>query len=230
MLYPDIIINGHSNYPSENRSEKQQQTEFPVIPSDYNSNEILLKAATIAVPICGAIILFVLMAFAIRMLKSDGIDSPSKLSIDGTSSTGGGGNGSRKSTLDYEAAYGAAAAAHHTQNLKQFPLLLNKQQHQSNELFNNQNMCHNDLKNECLAKKNQLMTLEYTLLPQSCSDNKQTNTDAGAGTTTSHYRNINLSLNETGRSKDVYDNKIYEKEILNPAPYWAGNNNANNNN
>lgn len=214
FLLTDVVVTGHSTYPSENRSEKQQQPEFPVLPSDdYNNNEVLFKAATIAVPICGAVILFILIALAIRILKNDGIDTPSKLSA----------AGSRKSTLDYEA-YGAAQ----TQTIKHLPLL--KQQHLAgggNEFFNNQNICHNDLKNECLAKKNQLMTLEYTLLAQSCNDasNKPTNTEIGG--TTSLYRNVNLSSNETGRSKDVCDSKVYEKEILNPAPYWAG---ASNNN
>lgn len=207
-LFTDLVVTGHSTYPSENRSEKQQQSDIPALPSDgYNNNEVLFKAATIAVPICGAVILFILIALAIRILKNDGIDTPSKLST----------AGSRKSTLDFEA-YGAAQ----TQNIKHLPLLKQPHSAGANEFFNNQNICHNDLKNECLAKKNQLMTLEYTLLAQSCNDpnNKPTNTEIGG--TTSLYRNVNLSSNETGRSKDVCDNKVYEKEILNPAPYWAG--------
>lgn len=77
------------------------------------------------------------------------------------------------------------------------------------------------------------MTLEYSLLPQSCSDPlvKPTNTGIGSGAesngdcggsdTNNLYRNVNLSLNSSNRSKDSYnDNKVYEKEVLHPQTYW----------
>ncbi|XP_023721022.1 uncharacterized protein LOC111871871 isoform X2 [Cryptotermes secundus] len=43
-------------------------------PAGYNSNEVWFKAATIAVPICGTLILFILIALAIRILRRDGIE------------------------------------------------------------------------------------------------------------------------------------------------------------
>lgn len=214
----------------------------PVLTStgDYNSSEYSsseaawFKAATIAFPICGGIILLILIALAIRILKNDGIDSPSKLG-------NGTGCSTRKFPIDYEA-YGASTAHNqHLQNLKQSPpLLTNKNciaagdaggHHYTSTHYS----CHNDLKNETQAKKNQLMTLEYSLLPQSCSDPvvKPTNTGIGSGAAASGdcgggdslsnnlYRNVNLSLNSSNRSKDGYsDNKVYEKEVLHPQTYW----------
>ncbi|PSN45948.1 hypothetical protein C0J52_16546 [Blattella germanica] len=46
----------------------------PQTPIGYNNNEVWFKAATIAVPICGALILFVLIALAIKILRRDGIE------------------------------------------------------------------------------------------------------------------------------------------------------------
>ncbi|XP_046678035.1 uncharacterized protein LOC124365941 [Homalodisca vitripennis] len=40
----------------------------------YTSAEVWFRAATIAVPICGALILFVLIALAVRILQSDAMD------------------------------------------------------------------------------------------------------------------------------------------------------------
>lgn len=43
-------------------------------------NDDWFKAATIAVPICGALILFVLIALAVKILKTEGVnDQASKL-------------------------------------------------------------------------------------------------------------------------------------------------------
>ncbi|KAJ6646616.1 BMP and activin membrane-bound inhibitor like [Pseudolycoriella hygida] len=203
----DVRHASHSQY-NDKLLEKQQQypykinAEVPLSSTDYNS-DIWFKVATIAVPICGAIILFVLIALAIRILKNESIDSP-KLN-------GSGYSGNRKPPVDYEA-YGA-----HEQNIKVSPLL-------KHSIYGDgPTICHNnDLKNETLAKKNQLMSLEYSLLPQSCHDpsNKPTNTEVGSACP---YRNINLSLNQTAKSRDMNDKKVYEKEVLNPASYWTGN-------
>lgn len=212
---------------------------MPAIPSgaggssttEYSSNDVWFRAATIAFPICGAIILFILIALAVRMLKNDGsLDSPSKLS--------GSGSSTRKIPLDYEA-YGAAhnQLHHHNhhmqQHLKQSPLLMKPTVSNGADhpyATNHYTSCHNDLKNENQAKKNQLMTLEYSLLPQSCNDPnlKPTNTDLGTGQLISStgsnnlYRNVNISLNSSTRSKDGSgsDSKIYEKEALHPSTYW----------
>lgn len=176
--------------------------EIPLSSSDYSS-DFWFKLATIAVPICGAIILFVLIALAIRILKNEGIDSP-KLNGSSCSSN-------RKPPVDYEA-YGA-----HEQNVKESPLLKHSIYGDGTTMI-----CHNDLKNENLAKKNQLMTLEYSLLRDSCHDpsNKPTNTEVGSACL---YKNINLSLNPTAKSREMNDKKVYEKEVLNPASYWSGN-------
>lgn len=51
---------------SENRYQQQQQEPFL-----YSNSEVWFRAATIAVPICGAVILFVLIALAVKILKSE---------------------------------------------------------------------------------------------------------------------------------------------------------------
>lgn len=48
-------------------------------PSDNHTNEIWLRAATIAVPICGALILFLLIAIAVKILRNDALDAANKL-------------------------------------------------------------------------------------------------------------------------------------------------------
>lgn len=187
----------------------ERQAEYPMIPpSHYNndSNEVWFKAATIAVPICGAVILFMLMALAIRMLKTDSIDSPSKL--------GGspGCSSSRKIALDFEA------------NLKNSPLLKSHHNQTNPSIFMNPE---SDKKNETQAKLNQIMSIQYSLLPQSCHDplHKPNNTDSGEGVCNNNiYRNVNLSLVPSNRSYKDASEKIYEKDVLNSVTAnWTGN-------
>lgn len=91
---------------------------------------------------------------------------------------------------------------------------------------NHHNLHHHyncDKKNETQAKINQLMHLEYSLLPQSYnteSSVKLSNTDIGNNIHSNVYRNVNLSLATNNR--DTSD-KIYEKEVLNPVTVnWSG--------
>lgn len=51
----------------------QSQT-LPVNNHGYNSNEVWFKAATIAVPICGAMILLMLVALAFKILRADHVN------------------------------------------------------------------------------------------------------------------------------------------------------------
>lgn len=54
--------------------ESRQKSFEPYIkPPDngYSSADVWFKAATIAVPICGAVILFALIALAIRILRNE---------------------------------------------------------------------------------------------------------------------------------------------------------------
>ncbi|XP_077298649.1 uncharacterized protein LOC143919927 [Arctopsyche grandis] len=48
--------------------------------ADNNANEVWFRAATIAVPICGALILFLLIALAVKLLRTDALDAANKLS------------------------------------------------------------------------------------------------------------------------------------------------------
>ncbi|KAJ8939617.1 hypothetical protein NQ318_012340, partial [Aromia moschata] len=54
--------------PEESDSRYQQQQQEPFL---YSNSEVWFRAATIAVPICGAVILFVLIALAVKILKNE---------------------------------------------------------------------------------------------------------------------------------------------------------------
>lgn len=45
----------------------------------YNSNEVWFKAAIIAVPICGVVILFLLIFLAVKILRTDSMSASNKL-------------------------------------------------------------------------------------------------------------------------------------------------------
>lgn len=247
----------HLNYPASSQQHLHRLTSSGASSSasstgEIANNEFWFRMATIFFPICGAIILFLLIALAMRMLTYDGNNQ------NVTKLTGGGGGGGssgggacvRKVPLDFDGAYGA----HPNQLLmhKHSPPLLTKTGEPSSAFqhqFSSGNYgCHNDLKNETQARKNQLMTLEYSLLPQSCNDPslKPTNTDARSLRAASGLRNSgdcsmpmsgtdavnggiggvyrnNLSLapSKQCRRDGVSDNKVYEKEALNAAPYWS---------
>lgn len=240
----------HLNYPNSATSQQHLHRTTSGSASsasssgDLANNEFWFRMATIFFPICGAIILFLLIALAMRMLTYDG-SNQNVAKLTGSSS---GGPCGRKVPLDFEGAY----AAHPNQLMhKHSPPLLSKIGEPSafqHQLSSSNYGCHNDLKNETQARKNQLMTLEYSLLPQSCNDPslKPTNTDArsslmrtggllrssGGGSVmptgadvvnggSGVYRN-NLSLAPSKQCRDaVSDNKVYEKEALNAAPYWS---------
>jgi len=51
-----------------------QQHQHPEIYL-YSDSEVWFRAATIAVPICGAVILFVLIALAVKILKNENRNS-----------------------------------------------------------------------------------------------------------------------------------------------------------
>lgn len=139
----------------------------------YTANEMWFKAATIIFPIFGAVILFALIALAIRILKTDNFRAnTSKL---GSIDVGNGIVPTQRKTTDGDA-YGGAPST--TINIGESgggdhincqtslvpnsrPLLMH-QQHPSHG--------HVDTKNEQFAQKNHISTLEYHLLPQTCYD------------------------------------------------------------
>ena len=59
---------------SEDRLFFNGAPQAPVGYNNNNNNEVWFKAATIAVPICGALILFILIALAIKILRRDSIE------------------------------------------------------------------------------------------------------------------------------------------------------------
>lgn len=63
---------------NDNPSQSSMSQYEPISPG-YNSNEVWFKAAIIAVPICGTVILFVLIVLAIKILRTDTFSSTSKL-------------------------------------------------------------------------------------------------------------------------------------------------------
>lgn len=59
--------------------ETRQKSFEPYIKppeNGYNNADVWFKAATIAVPICGAVILFALIALAVRILRNEAQSSP----------------------------------------------------------------------------------------------------------------------------------------------------------
>uniref|UniRef100_A0A6B2E4K0 Putative activin a type ib receptor serine/threonine protein kinase n=1 Tax=Phlebotomus kandelakii TaxID=1109342 RepID=A0A6B2E4K0_9DIPT len=214
----------------------------PVYPDNGESqDEVWFKAATIAITVCGAIILFVLIVTAIRMLRSDGRggDTTSKL---GTGSGSPSCNG-RKIILDFGDAYNQVYGGSSQQsNIKHVPLLKvddglppsytiypSPNHHQLQNFQQTTTKVCGDSKNEAQAKKNQIKSLEYTLLPQSCHEGvqKPINTDVA---TSPAYRDVNLSPTLHGRVRPdiAMDNKTYEKDMLAAVPPNWTNNSTNN--
>lgn len=239
--------NTGTGYIFSSSSENGHHRSHILPTSNYNSNEIWFKAATIIFPICGGVILFALIALAIRILKNDNFNSStSKLSKSSTGCCTSSANSRsmHKTPIDYEA-YGASSAATigltptlndtdlscHSQNIKP---LLQKYQNQNEQIHcSKHGTVNSDMKNENFAKKNQIMSLEYSLLPQSCNDPaiKPNNNDTVVNNNL--YRNINLSYAPLqSNSKSVgsigfVDNKIYEKNVINSPSYWVVNTNYN---
>ncbi|GAB0087820.1 Activin_recp domain-containing protein [Sergentomyia squamirostris] len=209
----------------------------PVSPTSGESqDEVWFKAATISITICGAIILIVLIATAVRMLRSDtrNADSASKL---GTCSPGFSG---RKIILDFGDAYNQVYSGNGSQqsNIKHVPLLkvddnlppsytiYPPPHHHQLQNYQQSLKPSGDSKNEAQAKKNQIKSLEYTLLPQSYHE-KSINTDVGSNP---GYRDINLSPTLQGRlqTDNSAENKTYEKDILAAVPpNWTNNSTSN---
>lgn len=220
---------------------------FSVLPStNYNANELWFKAATIVFPIFGAIILFALIALAIRILKTDNIhSSTSKLSGapgNYASPTCGINGTNRKLQTNYDA-YGAASTAinigHTTAPNETNPSCQASTANQKPLLPSN----NFDLKNEQFAQKNQLSSLEYHLLPQNCYDPamKPNNLDISNNCSdggnnlnvpNNLYRilvNLNYSPLQTNNNRTtgafVDNKKNYEKHSIDPTNYWILNTN-----
>lgn len=180
-----------------------------------NNNDIWFKIAVIIVPILGVIIVALLIILAIKMLKSDS-DLQIKPSIDNLGQP-------------YKGGAGGYAGIHVEEGLTEndndtHMSLLCGQTHASN-------VC--DKKNENLAVRNQLLNLEYTLLPNSYQDSnvKLLNTEEGVlnniysknfkaspmcGATTTLKQNISNEVKN--------GDKIYDKELLNPVVVnWKSN-------
>ena len=180
--------------------------------------------ATITVPILGAIILFLLVACAIRMLKTDNVDitsaklhrsnSLSQVNVSGQADGHFSGNYNQYTKNSLEPSHS--------------PLLTKENQikNMTDCYAKANNSC--DKKNEALAKRNDLINLEYSLLPQSCNDPnvKLTNTEEGV-VNNIYSKNFNYKMPPSsipqfgglanGPNKSYnYSDKCYEKEVLNP--------------
>lgn len=173
-----------------------------------SNNDGWFFVATILVAIIGVIIFFALISVAIKILRSDKISSPS-LKLDSSNEL------VRKLPIDCE-----AQTTSTTTIIKQSP-------HPCRYTINNHydfDIC--DKKNETRAKINQLMNLEYCLVPQcSSGDNIKPNNIQPSGSN-NLYRNVNISLDSTHRNKDNMC-KVYEKEVLSPVTATLSNNSNN---
>jgi hypothetical protein len=211
------------------------------------------------VPIIGTVIVVLLIVLAIRILKTDTMDHPSSKLNGADDHIGGGGcggrldgilvmsggNSCRKIPLDFDQTYNIA----HKYQSNCSPLLGGNvgvvdnlyyhQQPANNSSATASQNNNSNRKNAELAKRNQLKSLEYNLLPQSCNDPnvKLTNTEDGVvnETYSKNFNNLNQQLQlhggggvgvgDVGCMRNNYNNnkesKIYSKDVLNPvAANW----------
>ncbi|CAD7087830.1 unnamed protein product [Hermetia illucens] len=145
-------------------------------------NDAMFRVATIAVPIFGAVIFFVLIAVAIKILRGDRTSYVSS-KLDTIGEVAG------KLPLDQEA---------------QGP----KQYIHSNKINYNFSSDHCDKKNETRAKIN-MMNLEYSLLPQNCGS-PNVNLDNTSLSNSNACYNINISLDTSNRNNlhKIYEKEV----------------------
>ncbi|XP_026478841.1 uncharacterized protein LOC113385226 [Ctenocephalides felis] len=174
-------------------------------------NDDWFKAATIAVPICGALILFVLIALAVKILKTEGVND-------------------QASKLGSHYIPGAPAQMHYsgpTNSLNCMPLLLQVCDNGCTDTSSNhstgktstsalpllvQNHTRTKLsyekKNELNAKLNLINNLEYNLKPGT-----QDNNSYKAKSHLSDSLNKDNSLLNTNSSSTKIESKSYNKNI-----------------
>lgn len=224
---------------------------FPTLQSTAYSNnsELWFKAATIAFPVIGAVILFALIALALRILKTDNLQSSTaKLSnvagCSGLTTTNALSPQRNKQHqyADYEQTYGASTAVNIglTSTLNDTCAVDNDRNCQRNEnekplLTPSPIVASVDMKNEQFAHKNNLSSLEYHLLPQHCYETTlkpnnldiSNSNDANGNATSNLYRilvNLNYSPLQSNNNRTangfIDTNKIYEKSTISPNNYW----------
>ncbi|GLV34195.1 hypothetical protein CBL_00125 [Carabus blaptoides fortunei] len=204
----------------------------------YNSNEVWFKAAIIAVPICGVVILFLLIFLAVKILRTDTLTASSKLGPPYHHGI------ERKTNRDH------FDAVHHQSSvsLKKVPLLIHQHHHahdvlsgactnhSADELLKNtavpllvQNetgVSHSyDKKNEANAKLNTAHA-QYSLIQNKDRDtssapllHKPSNISTSSNNV---YRNVNLSLTPTPQSvQQPTTDKLYDKQALSAVINWG---------
>lgn len=179
-----------------------------------NNNDVW---SLIIVPILGVIIVALLIILAIKMLKSDGMDSQLNPSIDNLGH-------------QYKVA-GAGGYGVNAMHVEEGLTGADNETHVSLLCGHNQpsNVC--DKKNENLAVRNHLLSLEYTLLPNSYQDSniKLLNTEEGV-LNNIYSKNFKAPPIAGATAKQNISNevkngdKIYDKELLNPVVVnWKSN-------
>jgi len=185
------------NYLHYEANQKQQTTanrDTAGFMSISQNNDLWFKVAIIIVPILGIIIVILLIILAIKMLKADGIE-PTFKTVD---------------NLEVPKVNGGY-------NFKPQEYVIYDNEANSSLLVQPGTSC--DKKNENLAKRNQLLSLEYRLLPSSFQDPgvKFLNTEDGVINNTLS-KNFNNALQKPLAQKisnNVKEDKLCEKEFLN---------------
>lgn len=179
-----------------------------------NNNDIWFKIAVIIVPILGVIIVALLIILAIKMLKSDGMDSHLKSSID---------------NLGQQYKVGAGGYGVNALHVEEGLIGADNETHVS-LLCQSSNVC--DMKNENLAVRNHLLSLENTLLPNSYQDSNIKLLNTEEGVLNNIYRKnfkappmangATVTQNISNEAKN--GDKFYDKELLNPVVVnWKSN-------
>ncbi|XP_066993753.1 uncharacterized protein [Anabrus simplex] len=204
--------------------------------ANYN-NEVWFKAATIAVPICGIVILFILIALAVKMLRKDSIEqglihSGKHNSMFPHTGHAMGLGGSRKPVHDHLHFHRNAEMSS-----KKVPLLL---QHHNEATTTNHGPGVTLVppisrlqfeKNEANAKLNfagnsgsqRSQHNDYTLLVHPQNQNSQNSNIRKANNANSNnlYRNVNLAVVVPTPQSFPVDGKLYDKQPLTSVVSWG---------
>jgi len=183
----------------------------------YNSNEVWFKAAIIAVPICGCVILFLLIFLAVKILKTDSLNTSNKLGVPYPHSN------ERKSNRDH---FDPSSIVSN----KKISLLIHHHDisspHTTEELLKsvpllvNETGVNYDKKNETNAKLN--------LTNGELKQNKESNSPLlglQKNISNSMYRNVNLSITPVKIDESDRE-KLYEKPVLTSVISWGPSNSS----
>lgn len=230
--YKDLCnhIDSPENFKLNTSEDRLFFNGAPQAPVGYNNNEVWFRAATIAVPICGALILFILIALAIKILRRDSIEQDFI-------------HGAKHGGSIFPPSPTRKPRLHNLDDMssKKVPLLLQHRNESQCIMVMHPNSVHSQIKltggmhyekNEANAKLNlagkscllseQAHPNDYTLLVHPLRDltllHKPNNTENN-----NLFRNVNLTLSATPAHHIALptEGKLYDKQHLASVVSWG---------